>query len=201
MGIRVRTDAGSSKTVLRLQDDKTGKQEMKLIGFSGKRGTGKTTASKYLVNGYDYKMVSFASALKDVAESLFPGVGKAAKEKPYKMYDWTPRDFYISLGELGRFYDKNIWVYKVLNSLTKTGKYVIDDVRYANEANLIKSLGGKIIRIERYEKNNPYGKNLDIDSETSLDDYKEFDWVVPAQRNTSLKELTDQVDFFMKENP
>jgi hypothetical protein len=173
---------------------------MKLIAFSGKRGTGKTTGAKYLVNGYGYELVSFASAIKDIAENLFPGVGNAPKEKPFKPFEWSPRDFSIALGELGRYFDPNIWVSRVLNSLKKNGKYVVDDLRFPNEAVMIKNLGGKIVRLNRYESQNSYGKNLDIQSETALDDYKGFDFIVPEVGNTSIKTLTDQIDLFMEDH-
>lgn len=175
---------------------------MILIGMSGKRGVGKTVCAKHLERFYGFQRKSFADSLRSHAKMLLPFTDDdlsdpKKKEAKFGKYDFTPREFMIHLGEFMRFHDKDYWVNVVLNSLKKTGKYVIDDVRYENEASLIKNLGGKLIRVERYEQYNPYGKNLDIDSETSLDNYKDFDYEIPSPRNLSLKELTEQVDQFM----
>jgi hypothetical protein len=118
----------------------------------------------------------------------------AKKEGKFKEYDWTPRDFMIHLGEFARFHEPNYWLNRALEKCKDPNKtYVFDDVRYINEADAIKAKGGKIIRIERYEKLNPYGKNLDIQSETELDTYK-YDAHIQAMWNTSKEELYRQLE-------
>lgn len=165
-----------------------------IIAFAGKRGRGKTLAADYLVEVYGFKKLSFAQKLKDEAERLFPGILEAPKEKPFKNYDWTPRDFMIRLGQFMRYWDGEYWV-KALDLEHKRGKIVIDDLRFKNEAVYLKSFGAKLVRLERYPKLNIYGPtDLDDISETDLDSYKEWDFTVPEVVNTTPKSLYEQLD-------
>lgn len=174
----------------------------KIIGFSGKRGVGKTQASLYLARKHGFKVVSFGNALRDMAKTFFPftpaDFSEKNKEKPYLEYDWSPRDFMISLGKLGRYYDEDFWVKKLALASTN-GDVAIDDVRFPNEVAYIKAVGGKIVRLERYENLNIYGKNMDDPSETSLDNYKEFDYTVDACRNIELSDLHDRIKIMMQQ--
>lgn len=176
-----------------------------IIGLSGKRGTGKTTAADYLVKKYKAVKLSFADDLRALAKQIFPfsdldfsSVGR--KENPWKHYDWSPREFAIHLGEFCRYHDRNYWLDRAM-AKAKDDKtlYVFDDTRFQNEAKAIKDKGGKIVRINRYEKHNPFGKNLDLPSETDLDKY-EFDFVVHELHNVKLDGLYGQLDLFMSDN-
>ena len=173
-----------------------------IIGFSGKRGTGKTTAANYLIKKYQFTKVGFADDLKIIARTLYPFTERDLglnKETKYKDHDWTPRDFMIHLGELMRYHEPNYWLNRGIAKCNDTTKnYCFDDVRFTNEADAIKALGGKIIRIERYEKLNPFGKNLDIPSETDLDKYT-FDFTILKIRNVSMTSLERQLDGYMSE--
>jgi hypothetical protein len=163
-----------------------------IIGLSGKRGVGKSTAADFLIDTHNFKRVSFADKLKETARTFFPftsvDFSPSGKEKKYKNYDWTPREFLIHLGQFARFHDEDYWV-KASGLAAATGKIVIDDVRFPNEVEYLKSVGAKIIRINRFEKLNPYGKNLDDPSETSLDGYKGFDYVVEDVQNIKVSDL------------
>lgn len=174
-----------------------------IVGISGKRGTGKTTAAQWMVKNHKFKQVSFAKDLKDIAKSLFPFTENdltipAKKEGLYKGHDWTPRDFLIHLGEFMRFHEPNYWLDRAMTNCKDQVKnnYVFDDVRYKNEAEAIKKLGGVILRIERYPKFNPYGKDLDTPSETEMDDFV-FDFTVERMWNIELESLYRQVDAFV----
>jgi len=169
-----------------------------IIALSGKRGTGKTTAAKFLAKNRGYTLVSFAEELRRLSRHIFPFTeadmsDPAKKESPWAEYEWSPRDFMVHFGEFVRFYDKDYWAKKVLNNLDPKKKYVIDDMRFPNEYELVKSLGAATVRINRYEHLNPFGKNLDIVSETSLDHHP-FDYVIHDCRNTSLRSLHEEID-------
>ena len=177
---------------------------MQIIGLSGKRGTGKTSLAEYYSKHHGYEVVSFAKPLRQLAKTLFPLTDKdlgdpKLKEKPFRHYSWSPREFLINLGEFMRYHEPSYWLDMGLAQCKdKTGRYVFDDVRYVNEAEGLKALGAKIIRVNRFEKNNPYGKNLDTPSETSLDAYS-FDFVVHDCVNVKLSDLYGQGDLFLKE--
>jgi hypothetical protein len=67
-------------------------------------------------------------------------------------------------------FDEDFWVDYALNSIPDGGKAVIADVRYPNEANAIKVLGGKVYRVER----DGVGPANEHASENALEGY-EFD--------------------------
>lgn len=173
-----------------------------IIGFSGWRGNGKTQASLYLARKYGFHTVSFAASLKEKAKSFFPftpsDFSEKGKEKPYLHYDWTPRDFVIAVGKMARYFDADYWVN---NSGLKESKgdVSVDDVRFPNEVDAIHQLGGKVVRIERQEKLNIYGKHLDDISETALDGYKGFDYTVDSCWNITLSDLHKQLDAMMEQ--
>ena len=174
-----------------------------IYAFSGKRGVGKTAASLYMKN-YGFHRVSIAESLRSLAKQIFPFNDLdlsdiKRKEAPYRRYEWSPREFLVNLGEFLRYHDSDYLVKRAVTSFKPGGRFVIDDVRFLNEVNILKTLGAKIIRIERYERDNPYGKNLDIPSETQLDDYAGFDYKIEAVQNLTLNSLTNVIDSIMKE--
>lgn len=151
-----------------------------IIGLSGKRGVGKTVVAKYLAKNHGFILTSFAYELKKLAKELFPFDNEhftdtGLKESPFGPYEWTPRDFLIGLGKFMREYDKDYWAKMALDYCSPDFDYVIDDVRFQNEYNLIKARGGKLIRIERPEELNVFGSNLDDPSETALDNVKRWE--------------------------
>jgi hypothetical protein len=68
---------------------------------------------------------------------------------------------------------QSVWVDATFNGLNPDGKYAVSDCRFVNEAEAIRSRGGKIIRINRPG----VGPANSHASETSLDDY-DFDAVI-----------------------
>ena len=172
---------------------------MVILGISGKRGVGKTLLASHLVRTCGFTKVSFAEDLKKMAKNIFPFSDAdlstpSLKERKFKTYDWSPRDFLINLGEFVRYHDPEYFLRQALAKCeNKDGFYVFDDMRYENEYNVIKNIGGKVIRVNRDEKQNPYGKNLDTISETALDKF-EFDYVIEKFRNNTPKELTNHTE-------
>lgn len=175
-----------------------------LIAFSGKRGTGKSSAANYLVKTHGYKKISFADRLKEYSEILAPGIVSKMtlhnKEKAFFKNGETRRDFMIKLGQFMRYYDDSYWIKAAGIDTAGWPDVVVDDCRFANEAEYIKSLGGKIIRINRYPKLNVYGpEELDDPSETDLDHYRAFDFVIHDCVNVSLNDLYKQVNNALNE--
>ena len=156
-----------------------------IIGISGKRGVGKSFAAKYIANTYGFQVRSFADKLKELSGILFPlnydQLYGLEKENPFKDYMWNPREFMIKFGAFMRYWDKDYWL-KILDIKTNSYNIVIDDVRYLNEYEHLKTYGAKLIRIERYAKYNPYTECLNDPSENELDT-KEFDYKIEAFNN------------------
>lgn len=178
------------------------KKENTIIAISGKRGVGKTTAAIYLQEKFGFKRVSFAETLKRHAEVLVPGInrvmGVKGKEKPFFKSGESARQFLISFGQFMRYWDEDYWI-KASGIDTAEGLIVIDDLRFKNEAKYLKAKGAKLIRINRYEHINCYGKNLDDPSETDLDDFKEWDYVIEDCTNVTIDDLMKQCDRAMKD--
>lgn len=170
-----------------------------IIGFSGKKGVGKTTAAVYLMKHYGFKVKSFADSLRDKSKLFFPfkdtDFSVSNKEKPFLDYDWTPRDFQVNLGEMVRYHDPDYWVKQL--KLDRVYDYAIDDVRYPNEAEYIRKMGGVIVRVERYASLNPYGPPAQVPSETALDGAK-FEHIIEEPYNTTLEDLQYNVGLIMK---
>ena len=70
----------------------------------------------------------------------------------------------------------------------------VTDVRFPNEADLIKELGGKMIRVtRRTEVYDTYPNGIDAHaSETALDDYPDYDYVLDNDKSRDI--LIDAVE-------
>jgi hypothetical protein len=89
--------------------------------------------------------------------------------------------------EVGReMFDENFWVDYALHSIVDGTKVVIADVRYPNEADAIRKLGGKVFRVER---DGVVAANEHM-SEHALDGY-EFDGKI--ENNGTIQSLHENV--------
>lgn len=160
-----------------------------LIGLSGKAGVGKTTVADMLAKKLGGKRVSFADALREEVTEYFDLgtlVGtREGKEVTVTMglREMTVREVLQWWGNLRRETDYNYWVdvidklhrdmiYRCTREKTLEQIWIVDDVRFTNEAELIEL--GALFRIEPYPA---WIKNCDWSdhpSETELDAYPEF---------------------------
>lgn len=132
-----------------------------IIGICGYIGSGKTTAANALIE-IGYTRVRFAETLKNMLKCLGltdAQVDGADKEKVHSYFGKTPRYMMQTLGtEWGRnLINKDIWIldwaYRVGNT---GGAIVIDDMRFPNEVQAIRDLGGFILRIDRAHKSDDH---------------------------------------------
>lgn len=132
----------------------------KIIAFSGKAGSGKTTSSEHLrdmVGRDSSHIVSFAKSLKAKAlEEFGEFIGDSIEKDKIVTISgrtMTVRQILIELGRLYRTIDENFWVRgackKVMSFLGTGHTVMIDDVRYPNEYDTLKSMGAILVRIER----------------------------------------------------
>jgi hypothetical protein len=168
-----------------------------VLGLSGWARSGKDTVADYLVENEGYTKVSFSAPMKEAMYRLNPRitvneVQNTALRVGVDVYGWeglkerSPdiRGLLQRFGtEVGReMFDENFWVDYALNSIEDGSKVVISDVRYPNEADAIRELGGKVFRVER---NGVFAANEHA-SEHALDGYK-FDGKI--ENNGSIEGL------------
>lgn len=138
----------------------------KVIGLAGAKHAGKDTVADYLVETYGFVKFAYADPVKQACAAAF-GVDVAIfydqnlKEEPLpELLGHTPRFLMQTLGTgWGRdMVSRSIWT-DILrkhaeNALSGGFSVVVSDVRYDNEAEVIKALGGHIVRIFRPEVEN-----------------------------------------------
>ena len=75
--------------------------------------------------------------------------------------------------EFRRIQNPNYWVEKMLKDVDEDKLTIIDDVRYLNEAEMVKVCNGELIRVNRYTEC-PDRAKADHISEVALDNYNQF---------------------------
>ena len=139
-----------------------------IIGITGLIGSGKDTVANLFVER-GCTQDSFAAPLKDVCSSIFGWDRNMLEGDTVESREWretqdnfwtretgrtiTPR---LVLQEFGtdcmrHGFDDGIWVSLVKQELVKypNKNFVIPDVRFPNEANMIKSIHGEVWRVKR----------------------------------------------------
>ena len=126
-----------------------------LIALTGYKGSGKSTAAQHLARTHGYRRLAFAQPLKDMLIAMGltqEQVYGNKKEIPASILgSRTPRHAMQTLGtEWGRdMIDKNLWVNAVERRLIGDVPTVIDDLRFPNEAEMVRRRKGIIIFIAR----------------------------------------------------
>ena len=124
-----------------------------IIGIAGPAGAGKDTVADFLVSHYNFTKLAFAGPLKEMlAAGGFPEPVRELKEAKIEGFDFTWRQAAQQLGtEFGRALDPDIWtkiIDRRIDVLAEQRKrVVISDVRFENEAVLIRKRGGYIIHM------------------------------------------------------
>lgn len=167
-----------------------------LIGISGKIGCGKSELAKEILARSGCIKVSFGDAIKEeVAEHFgiplefcysesgknvhilhpeFPNGGMTVRQ----VLQWWGTD-------VRRAEDPGYWVKRTRERIeeaiqVRSCSVVVDDVRFEDEAGLIRSLGGMLVRLEPYPGWQP-GQWAGHKSETALDGWKDWDLVTAPE--------------------
>jgi len=163
----------------------------RLIGFySPAAQSGKSLAANVLAQ-QGYRTMSFAEPIKRMGTEFFISLGYTReqamslvwgqKEKLVQEINTTPRHVLQTLGtEWGRqCISESIWIdcmmYRVSSCFRNEDcRIVIDDIRFQNEAEMIKKMGGEMWKIIRPSVINSQSHQ----SEGGLDNWDGFDQVV-----------------------
>lgn len=126
-----------------------------IVGITGLKGSGKTTVAKFIQQEYGLPLKNFADPLKEAAKKIFlldddQLHDQYKKEKVDPDWGMSPREMLQQLGtDVARQIDEDVWVKNMKKRLRNADGAVIGDVRFVNEAKLIKEMGGKILGIDR----------------------------------------------------
>lgn len=181
-----------------------------IIGFTGKAGAGKTTASNLLrqviLREGSFETRSFARPLKQMLRTYYEGVGLTDEEitariagdlketpDPYLM-GCTPRHAMQTLGtEWGRRQiHPDFWIEAAFMKPYQGVTVIFDDVRFPNEAAAIQKRGGTVIRVVR-----PAQELHDVGFHPS--EKQEFDANYVLGNHGSIPDLTDELSRVMRD--
>lgn len=173
---------------------------MRLIGLTGRAGSGKDAVARILATQHGYSRMSFAEPIKRGLNSMF-GIqasvfeDRSLKEKPIDWIGHSPRYLMQTLGtEWARhMVNEDIWIRVAAQLLAQHrrlgGPVCIVDVRYSNEAAWVRGQGGDLWHIAR-----PFPENvipLGHSSELGVPIYAGLDSVLHNDRG--LEQLDDEV--------
>jgi hypothetical protein len=163
---------------------------VKLIGILGRKQHGKDTIGNFFVKNYGFEKYCFAHPLKEACKIMFgfsnEQLNGSLKETPDPYWNVSPRKVMQYFGtELMRKQMKNIipdigedfWVksFERYYMEHKDDKFVITDVRFPNELQIIRHFGGTIIGVVRHRFEDFYFDQHE--SETTID-VNEADFIV-----------------------
>ncbi len=147
-----------------------------LIGISGKMGSGKTTLAMDLIKLYpNYQKKSFAEKPRNIVAYMTNTTFNKTTYLP--KYDKTMSLFLQEFATHVRNVEPDIWVHSLFADWANDSLWIIDDVRFPNEADEIRRRGGILIRLRDTFLISEDGRDKTHISETALDDYK-FDIVL-----------------------
>jgi len=173
-----------------------------IIGLSGYAQSGKDSTAELLCLNYDYRRIAFADPMREALFRLNPKLDSITHlAHRVEDYGWDVakrepevRRLLQVLGtEVGRkMFGQDFWVNIALSGLNAEDRVVVSDVRFPNEADAIKKLGGTVWRINRHNHSAVNGHA----SEHAMDNYM-FSHVI--YNDGTLDDLSDEVFMLAKE--
>lgn len=184
---------------------------MTIVGIGHVAQVGKDAAAEALVRDLAFKRVSFADPLRDLALKADPLVTSATRTvntlTGHGHFKWVVqglgyedakntypevRAFLQRLGAGARdVFGDDFWIEQALKKANGNPNVVIPDVRYENEAEAIRAMGGILIRIDR-----PGRVASGHVSETELADWDGWDEVF--ENKSTVMDLQQNVVAFVK---
>ena len=167
---------------------------MKLFGITGKMRSGKDTFYGIVNERHRAIRLAYADELKsECAAALGLTVDEMNQNKSLYRHLWQWWGTEYRRGQ-----DDQYWLKRMqekLNQIPETSIVFITDVRFENEADLIRNQGGEIIRVVRSEAPDATG-HVGHASETEMEAIK-ADYTVAA---ANLDELRDAANHWINKN-
>ena len=137
-----------------------GNKRMILIGLIGYKQSGKDTFADYLVTHYGFKKHAFAQPVKQICQIMFhlnPDQLHDPHQKEVMDPRWqlSPRQMMQKVGTdmVRTMMGDDFWVRHMNTKLSsEEGRVIVSDVRFQNEAELIRHRNGILIRIVSEEQ-------------------------------------------------
>ena len=192
---------------------------MAIVGISGHIGSGKSLVSsvfcdvldsmgkRVLVKSFAYPIYKIVSDLTDLSIDEIKRRKRNHVTIQIKDKVTNYRNILQTIGNgLREYGGDDIWIDslfgsdndRVITDLTWINDWwIIEDLRYPNEAQRIKSLSGKLIRIERKKS-----EDNEHTAETSLDNWKDWDLVIKNNyfsAEEAKRKIHVKVENFVKE--
>lgn len=128
-----------------------------LIGLVGHKGSGKNLSADFICAAFpQFHQDAFANTLKEVCAAIFGLTEQemhdpATKEQRLERYPFqSPREIMQKMGtEAVRSNWPEAWIEAISRRIKMYPNIVITDVRFSNEAEMIRERGGKLVRISR----------------------------------------------------
>jgi hypothetical protein len=137
-----------------------------IIGLTGYAQSGKDTVAKVLVENFGYTRVAFADKIRDFVYEMNPMVDNIVGEPIFlkervKHYGWetAKKDPHVrrTLQDVGvaarKLFGDDFWVDEAMKTMLNDPRpdmnYVITDVRFLNEADMIRANQGQLWRVKR----------------------------------------------------
>jgi len=173
-----------------------------IIGLSGYAQSGKDATSNLLCLNYEYTRRAFADPMRHALTIINPKLDSITRVSDYvDDYGWDiakknpeVRRLLQVLGtDFGRrMIGNDVWIKMAMSDLRQGDRVVISDVRFPNEAQAIKAMGGSMWRINRHN----HSAVNNHASERAMDNYM-FDHVI--YNDGTLDDLSDEVFMLAKE--
>jgi hypothetical protein len=173
-----------------------------IIGLSGYAQSGKDSTAELLCLNYGYTRLAFADSMRQALMTINPKLDSITRVSDFvEDYGWDVakknpevRRLLQVLGtDFGRkMLGDDVWINIALSGIKSEDKIVVSDVRFPNEAEAIKKLGGTVWRINRHNHSAVNGHT----SEHAMDNYM-FNYVI--YNDGTLDDLSDEVFMLAKE--
>ena len=128
-----------------------------IIGLSGYAQSGKDTVAKILVEEYGFTRIAFADKIKELLYEMNPRFNDRQLQQWVDLQGWDATkeipEVRMLLQNLGvgarKIIGELVWVKVAMMQYDPNKNFVFTDVRFSNEARMIKDYGGHIWRVER----------------------------------------------------